>query len=119
MLPPSRIVQAGHVFELRAMARFRDCPQCAPVYSVLATDWLQTRADDRGLEPLAQVPKNVANLQLAGAERGVLAAPLETSTCIDAGIDISLVAMIQAWPHLPKTIQVGIRAMVEAVSYID
>jgi len=44
----SAIVQRSHGFHVVTTAIFRNCPRSAPLFRVLATDWLQGRRDDRG-----------------------------------------------------------------------
>ena len=68
--------------------------------------------EDRGLEPLTQFPGNRPIPLQGGADCGALGTQ-------GAAIDLGLVAVIQAWPGLRDAIQVGILAMVEAVSDID
>ncbi len=76
----------------------------------------------RGVEPPAQLPRKTPNSQPRGAQNGALAAPgqldAETSSqgsaLSQAQIDVALVVVIQAWPHLPEAIRTGILALVRA-----
>jgi hypothetical protein len=58
------------------------------------------------LNPLAQVPGNRQIPHPRGAKSGAV----ESNFQVDTG----LVAVIQAWPRLPKEIRAGILAMVRA-----
>ena len=65
-----------------------------------------------------------ANFQPRGAQSGALAAPGQSdaetsaqgSALSQAQIDVALVVVIQAWPHLPEAIKVGVLALVRVAS---
>jgi hypothetical protein len=96
-------------------------PDSAPVRSVRQCPayWLQIgytgrvrtleQIAPRGVEPLAQPPGKTPNSQPRGAQNGALAAPgqldAETIAQGQAQIDVALVVVIQAWPHLPEAIR--------------
>lgn len=63
-----------------------------------------------GFEPVADSTRKTPYPPLGGAESGALGAHAE----VEARIDASLVAVIQAWPRLPEAIRAGILAMVQA-----
>jgi hypothetical protein len=62
---------------------------------------------DTGLEPRADSSGEAAILPRGGAESGALAA-------LEATIDPSLAAIVEAWPKVPEAIKVGILAMIRA-----
>jgi hypothetical protein len=66
-----------------------------------------------GIEPLPSSTGNTNLCPQGGAESGALGEPGNNGP-IDAAADTGLLAVIQAWPHLPQAIQAGILAIVRA-----
>lgn len=68
------------------------------------------RVAGTGFEPLRDSTRKRPDPPNGGAQSGALSAPPQN----DPGIDAGLIAVIQAWPHLPEAIRAGILAMVRA-----
>jgi hypothetical protein len=88
-------------------------------------DTVNTRSvPPRGVEQGAQLPGKTPDSQPRGAQNGALAAPGqidgETGALRNphgpAQVDVGLVVVIQAWPHLPEAIKKGILAMVRVAA---
>jgi len=77
----------------------------------------------RGVKPPAQLPGKTPHSQPCGAQNGAVAARGQIDERSPQGsdlgpsqIDVALVVVIQAWPHLPAAIRKGILAMVRAAA---
>ena len=99
----------------------------APVFPGLTTVSMTIRVSritSRGVEQGAETPGNTANSQPRGAQNGALAAQgqwdgetsAQGSVHGEAQIDVGLVVVIQAWPHLLEAIRKGILALVCATA---
>ena len=83
-----------------------------------------SRIIPRGVEHPAQLSGNSAHSQPSGAQNGALAASVRLDGEMNvqgvdlrhAQIDVSLVVVIEAWPHLPEAIRKGILALVRATA---